>query len=372
MILVFATAAFPQTPDPQQIFREAFEAQQRGDAALAARKYEQLLKLRPELTAAHANLGVVLVSLGRYDEAIAQYQAALQQAPGNRDLRLNLALAYYKKDDLPEASRHFQSLLQESPGNARVALLLSDCYMRMGGHDAEIISMLTPLERADPGNLEIAWPLGAALVRAGRTREGLERVEKVAEQKHLPAAYLMAAEADLRLEAFDEARRHLEEARRLDPHLPGLDTLSGMIYDFNGEPKNAAAAFEAALKANPDDFQAHLRLGAIQYLQRKLEPARQHLVRALELQPDSSVARYELARVESAQGNSAAAVSELERVVREDPEWLPPHVELAALYFKLKRPEDGARERKIVDRLSAEARERQTASPLVSPTLPSH
>lgn len=368
----FVRSVSAQSGDPRQLFQEAQAAQQRGDAQQAARKYQELIRLHPEMTAAHANLGVVLVSLGRYDEAVEQYRAALKQAPENRALQFNLALAYYKKGDLAQAGEQFQSLLHEDPGNTRIAMLLSDCYMRLGGHDAEIISMLTPLEKAQSGNLDIAWLLGAALIRAGRTREGLERVEKVAKQKHLPAAFLLAAEAELRMEKFDEARHDLEEARRLNPHLPGLDTLSGMIYDFNGDTESAAKAFEAALKVNSQDFQAHLHLGAILFVRRQLEPAKQHLARALELQPNSSVARYELARVESAQGDSAAAVRELERVVREDPEWLPPHVQLATLYFKLKRPEDGLRERKIVDRLSAEARERQTKTPRITPTLPSH
>jgi hypothetical protein len=37
------------------------------------------------------------------------------------------------------------------------------------------------------------------------------------------------------------------------------------------------------------------------------------------------------------------------------PDWLPPHIELSALYYRVNRPQDGATERKIVDRLRAEA-----------------
>jgi hypothetical protein len=43
----------------------------------------------------------------------------------------------------------------------------------------------------------------------------------------------------------------------------------------------------------------------------------------------------------------------LELLVKDDPDWLEPHVELAALYDRLRRPEDGAKERQIVDSLSA-------------------
>jgi len=47
-------------------------------------------------------------------------------------------------------------------------------------------------------------------------------------------------------------------------------------------------------------------------------------------------------------------MKDLEKVVQDDPNWAQPHVELAALYFRLNRQEDGERERSTFDRLTAE------------------
>ena len=60
----------------------------------------------------------------------------------------------------------------------------------------------------------------------------------------------------------------------------------------------------------------------------------------------------------------SAAVKDLEKVVGTDPEWMDPHVELAALYYRLNRPQDGAREKQIVDRLAEEQRPSQRAAGL--------
>lgn len=60
-----------------------------------------------------------------------------------------------------------------------------------------------------------------------------------------------------------------------------------------------------------------------------------------------------------------------EAVSRAIPEWLLPHVELAALYFELKRPEDGERDKSIVDRIPDQERQKKTKSPVISPQLPS-
>jgi tetratricopeptide (TPR) repeat protein len=372
-LLLFLTclcAASAQESSPEQLFQEAAQAQQRGDHALAVRKYQELLRLHPDMVAARANLGVSLVSLGRFDEAIEQYRAALEQAPGHSDLRLNLALAYYKKGDYSKAADEFSSLHEAEPGNERIATLLGNCYLHLS-RDAEAIALLMPFEKANPDNLDLAWALGSALIRSGRTEDGLERVEKVALQSQSAEAFLVAAQSYLKLGDPATARRRFDAALRLDARLPGLYTVGGMIMEYSNDPEGAADAFQKALEANPNDFEARLRLGALLVEERQLDAAKQQLDRALALDPTSSVARYVLARVERAQGQAEAAAKDLEKVVRDKPDWLAPHIELAALYYRLKRPEDGAREKKIVDRLSADEQQRRATMRVITPTLPS-
>ena len=112
-------------------------------------------------------------------------------------------------------------------------------------------------------------------------------------------------------------------------------------------------AFREALKANPDDFEANLYLGAILYKRRDTGEAKGYLDRAILLKPSDSMARYESAMLKSTSGDYEAAARELESLVKDDPDWLEPHVELATLYYRLHRSEDGAKERQIVDSLTA-------------------
>ncbi len=370
LILSLACAASAQGPDPQQLFQEAFTAQQRGDAMLAVRKYQELLRLYPDIAAARANLGIVLVSLGRFDEAIIEYQAALRQIPGNRDLRLNLALAYYKKGAFSEAADEFNSLHEAEPNDVRIATLLGQCYVRLG-RDTQAISLLTPFEKANPDNLDLIWALGSALIRSGETQEGLARVERVAEQGHSAEAYMVAAQAYLKFGNLAPARLNFDRAMRLNDHQPGLYTLGGMIMEYSSDPQGAAGAFQKAVEADPNDFEARLHFGVVLYEQRQLDAARQQLDRALAINPSSPLARYQLARVKRAQGQVAEAVKDLEGVERDEPDWIAPHVELSTLYYRLNRVEDGAREKQIVDRLSTEQRDRQSKSHIIDPRFPS-
>lgn len=359
------------TPKVRELFEEAQKAQQSGDNALAVRKYKEVIRLEPRLIAAHADLGVVLDALGQHDEAIREFRAALAAVPDNPALRMDLGLAYYKKGDMGNAADQFAPLHREHPDDVRIATLLGDCDVRLGRF-AEAIAILSPLEKTHPDDLDLEWALGAALTYAGQAAEGLKRVEKVAEQRQSAEAYYFAANDALKLTYFARAERYVTQAIRLNPNLPNVYTLQGIILDYNNDYQGAIDAFGKALKQNPRDLQARLRLGGIYYVQRNLDAAREQFHQVLALDPRSYVARYELGLIELRKNQPKAALKDLEAAEREAPEWLPPHIELVALYYRLQQPADGEREKKIVQRLRAEVRRRKTRSHIISPTLPSH
>jgi tetratricopeptide (TPR) repeat protein len=350
--LIAAGVACAQSSDPKQLFHDAVAAQQRGDDGLAVRKYQELLKSYPDSLEVRANLGAALAKLNRYDEAIEQYRAVLAMKE-NAGLRLNLALAYYKKGAFGDAVQQLKTLWAARPDDARVATLLAECYTSLG-QDENVIATLKPAEAAHPDDLSVAWLLGSALIRAGHRREGLDRVDRVARQANRPEAYLLAGRTALKMNEFERARDYAAAAARLNPRLPGVDTLRGTVLSYLGDSEGAAAALRAAVEADPKDFEAQLGLGAVLHTARDLAGARKHLELALQMKPDSTVARYEWARLERTEGQVEAAARDFEKVVHGDPTWAQPHVELAALYFRLNRQEDGERERAIFDRLTAE------------------
>ncbi|HEX3744245.1 MAG TPA: tetratricopeptide repeat protein [Bryobacteraceae bacterium] len=350
--LIAAGAVYAQSSDPKQLFHDALAAQQRGDDAAAVSKYRQLLKSYPDSLEVRLNLGAALANLKRYDEAIEQYRALLanQDNPG---VRLNLALAYYKKGAWRDAVPQFETLRAAQPNDLRVDTLLAECYTHLG-QDDKVIATLGPMEAAHTGDLSVEWLLGSALIRAGHLRDGLDRVDRVARLGNRPEAYLQAGRTALTMDEFERARDYAAAAAKLNPKLPGLNTLRGRVLSYLGDTDGAAAALKSAVAEDPKDFDAQVALGAVLHTTRDLDGARAHLQRALQLKPDSNLARYEWARLERTEGQVEAAAHDFEKVVQADPKWAQPHVELAALYFRLNRQQDGERERAIYDRLTAE------------------
>jgi tetratricopeptide (TPR) repeat protein len=358
-----------QNADPQEMFREAQEAQQNGNYAAAAEKYRQLTIMHPEVVAAHANLGVVLVQLGRYDEAISQYHIALTEAPDNPALRLNLGLAYYKKGDFPAAAAQFAALNKATPEDLRIGVLLGKCELQIG-LVGQAIAVLEPLEKDHADNADLEWALATAYLRSGRNLDAANRFQKVADQTNLADAYQLAANTYLGLTYFDEARRDAEKVLQINRTSPKAHIVLGMIADFSADTQTAVKEYGKALQLDPKDLQAQIQYAGALLRAQQYEEARKQLNRTLSVDANAFGARYLLAQVEKAEGKSESAVQQLETVEKQSPDWLTPHVELAALYYKLKRPEDGEREKKIVDELRQKEQDRRGETQVISPQVP--
>jgi len=342
-----------QEANPDQLLKQAIDEQQRADFSAAIRDYRKVLELRPNDAQAKVNLGKALVHVRQFDEAIALYRSVLTSSSDKNEVLFDLAFAYHEQGDFENARQQFEILHDAQPNKVGVVILLGDCDVRLGKVDAAL-SLLEPLESKYAQNMDFEYVLGEALISTrGRIREGVARIEKVAKAGSGAGDYALAGKTLLALNEYEQARQDLEAALRLNPRLPGLYTLVGESRDKTGDVKNAESAFREALKANPDDFEANLYLGAILYKRRDTDEAKGYLDRALALKPSDSMARYESAMLKSTSGDYETAARELELLVKDDPDWLEPHVELATLYYKLHRPEDGAKERQIVDSLTA-------------------
>jgi tetratricopeptide (TPR) repeat protein len=304
--LLGSSTASAQVTSPEQLFKDAQQAQQRGDLPLAVGKYQEVIKLDPNVVAAHANLGVVLVSLGRFDEAITQYHIALAEAPDNPALRLNLGLAHYKKGDFAGAAAQFASLREENPSDIRIATLLGNCQMQLG-LIAQAIAVLEPLEKANPDNLDLEWAMGMALVRAGRTWESLPRIQKVADREQNAEAYQIAANLSSSFAFFDQARRDAEAAIRLNPNAANAYVVLAWSALMQNDAARALPYAEKAEQKEPTLSTAQLVLGRALVGIGRVKDGTRYLEKAKQLDPGNVEVHIALAEAYSEAGRKEDA-----------------------------------------------------------------
>jgi tetratricopeptide (TPR) repeat protein len=354
-LLMLSTAVVAQTANPQELFNAAVAAQEHGDYAKAVDLYRRLVKISPEVPAGWINLGVALINLGKYREAADSLREARALDPGNRQIAFALSLALYKNGDFSEAAGELDRIEEAEPDNVRVAALLADCELHLG-KPRDALKLLEPLAGNAARHDDFSFIYGSVLIANGKLQQGATILEEYGAANRAAEAYFAAADALLRLNLSERGLVDLQAAAAIRPNLPGLYTKLGQALEKNADFSDAAAAYRKATEENRKDLAAWIGLGANLYSLRDLPGAKAAIEQALRLDPSSVDARYTMALVEKSEGELAPAVSDLQAVVKARPEFMPAHAELAALYFRLHRPQEGRRERQVVDQLASEQR----------------
>jgi len=361
LLVLLACAAVAQDSNPEQLFREAVEAQQHGDYELAVQKYRQLVALRPDVPEIHANLGAALVHLGRFDDAIAQYENALAARPGEMQIRMNLALAYYKAGRINQAAAEFEKLHASAPAEKRITLLLADCWSQQGENN-KVIDLLAPLDADSHDDLTFSFLYGSALMRAGQMDRGQQVMDRILRNGDSAEARVLMASSRLRRLDYAGAKADLQRAVELNPTLPGVHSLLGSALDGLMDT-GALTAYQKELEISPNDFAANLHVGVEALHDRQLDEAEMHLRRALAVRPDDPGALLQLANLLTAQNKRDEARGVLEDLVRRFPDFREAHAALAGAYYRLQRKADGDAESVIVRKLNAKQQSSDAAIP---------
>lgn len=199
-------------------------AWERGDREDALRHFQEAVRIDPDQRAAQAGQGRVLAALGRTTEALNAYRMALAMQPLPQ-YALELG-ELYESLGLGQAARVQYDLLLARVRTASVSgadeeLVLGQ-FEADHGDPADAVRRLRAEWRRQPG-IAVADALGWALHRAGQDREALRYARIATDKAHgggvrsaLYAYHLGMIERGL--EQHAPARRHLQEALRINPY----------------------------------------------------------------------------------------------------------------------------------------------------------
>jgi tetratricopeptide (TPR) repeat protein len=359
LMLFAGTASAAQAPaGNEDQFKKAVALQTAGDLEGAASAYRHFLEAHAGNVEARSNLGVVLARLGRYTEAIDAYRQALAFDASRLAVRLNLGIALYKANQLSDAARELETVLAAQPDHLQARYLQADCRLRLG-EPAKTVALLEPLESSRRDDLLLAYLLGMAYLRTEQLDKGKMLIDRILRKGDSAEARLMMGVAKREMNDFVDAIEDLKRAVELNPELPTVHGLYAQALLEAGNPNHAKREFEAELARNPLDFEANLYFGVLLKEEREFDGAMKHFTVALGVRPGDIATRYQIASLQMARGETVPALAMLEAIVKEAPTFLEAHVSLATAYYRLKRREDGDRERAIIEELTSQIQAKQ-------------
>jgi tetratricopeptide (TPR) repeat protein len=129
-----------------------------GQFEEAIAEYVAALEAKPDHISAMTNLGVAYYNTGQFEEAISQYQEALEIAPDDAAIHSNLAATYVQVGDLVTALQEYEKAVALQPDLAQAHFGLAVVYIELG-NNAQAIETLERFQTLDTGEDPMATDL---------------------------------------------------------------------------------------------------------------------------------------------------------------------------------------------------------------------
>lgn len=200
---------------------------------------------------AFRNLAKVFHWSGKFSEAAARAQQALEILPDDEESRYILADSTANLGDAEEAIRQFQQLHATQARFPQSYLAYAELLLQERGPEAaEPYLILAAV--ADPSNSRTHVLLGEVGIRLGNLTMAIESLEKANElSPDDTRTLLLLAECFTSSGRFDEARNCYLQILNQQPDPETFHRL-GLLYLRIGEPQHAEAQFRQALRQDPN------------------------------------------------------------------------------------------------------------------------
>jgi tetratricopeptide (TPR) repeat protein len=255
-----------------------------------AHRYLELSRRKAEEQPADAQAqlehGMAALEIGDRTAAVRAFERAVALAPGRRECREHLGAALLRSGQPAAALAVFAEALRVFPGAASLHAGAGEAAFALG-HHARARALLAHCLALDPRHFRARLNLG------------------VLEMDHDPAA----------------ARRHLEEAERLNPRsdLPPLNL--GLLCARAREAEAARVALERALGLDAGRWQTLAALGALCFDADDFAGAAVWYARAAARPDHGPEVEAKQCAAEVARGNLAAARAHARAAARRDPRY---------------------------------------------------
>ncbi|GEM_PF-2803392 len=326
-----------ENPDPQQL--EDF-------------RRETILGIEDEFTR-EIQLFDLERDLGNHEAALQHLRRAAELRPddlGVKSAMFQVALHERDWNRAEELARELAAADHDDAGGALIRFQLALAR----GQTAEALEHAREAVRRLPHFARSYVALGQALAAQGRFDDAVTEFRRALERRSNNVEALRGIiGCYYALNQPDNARRYIEQARRIRPNDPYFAELELDYIQRYGDPTQAFAARERAVEQRPDDPMARLQLGqvyqqAARYAEsrRNSQAATQHLNKAadvyrkaIEKWPDELQFYASLAEVQVALEQVDRAEQTLRQILQRDAwkETAAPHQLLAEFYARLGR-----------------------------------
>ena len=237
-------------------------------------------------------LGHVYNETGKYDQAVSEFQSALQVDSTSDDAYRGLAFAYEHLGKTAEAEQTYRRAIAVRPHYWAGYNWLGTFFFREGRFQ-EASTMFQQVTALAPDSFRGYQNLGGAYTALGRFDQAVPALEKSVQLRPSAAAYSNVGTVYFYLRRYADAARAYEQAVKLDDRNYVLwGNLAEAYYWSPGEREKSADAYrkalplaQAQLRVNPRDASAMGQMAMDSAMLGRGKEADEYLRQALALAP---------------------------------------------------------------------------------------
>jgi predicted O-linked N-acetylglucosamine transferase (SPINDLY family) len=223
----------------------------RYDEALAC--CDKALALQPNFADAHYNRGTALNGLKRYAESIDALDASLSLNPHHADSFNNMGSALHELGRFKEAITAYDGVLALNPEHGLAVINRGGSLKGLRQLDEALAHFDRGLELA-PHHAKAWFDRGDVLVALGRLDDAMASYRKALDTDvDLADAWVGCANVLMLWRKLPEALAACERALMLDPHSARAFNQLGQLHAMQGSADMAVGALDCALAIKPDD-----------------------------------------------------------------------------------------------------------------------
>jgi tetratricopeptide (TPR) repeat protein len=274
----------------------------------ASQNCEKARALGPQLAEGYTCLGNVFFGTGKYEEAVKNYQRALEFDP-NSDYALGqLADAYQTLGNSAAAEAAYKNAIALRQGYWGVDSGLGVFYFTQARYTEAADTFRKVVELA-PNNYHGYSNLAAAYLYMGRYADSIAASERSIELRPNRDAYANLAAVYFSERRFAEAAKYCQLSLKLDPNdALNWGVFGDALYWTPGRRGEAADAYQRAialfrskLEVNPDDTDSLGFIAVYSVMADEKKEAMNSLQRALDLAPGNPEVLFKAASIYSSQ-----------------------------------------------------------------------
>jgi tetratricopeptide (TPR) repeat protein len=289
-----------------------------GKLSDAEETLRQAVRLAPGNAAAHSDLGIALARQKKLNQAEQSFREALRLQPDMSPAYNNLGLTLMWQNRLEEAITSIRRAIELTP-------TLADAHNNLGlalaarGQTTDAVECYRRALQFDPNHQNAQTNLNRALGQSAQRPPGSPWTSPPSNADRQAEAYNEQAVQYFHEGRLQDAIAAFQQAIRVQPNHADAHGNLGNIYYYQGRHDEAVASYRRAIALNPTSGLFHSNLGNVLAEQKKFEEAETVCREAVRLQSADPGSHNNLGNALKGQGKLDEAVASYHQALRLEP-----------------------------------------------------